>query len=56
MAHDPKQIDLAKERKLQGRFLSSAVRELAEIVQPIAEQHGVNLPARFLPGVKLDHV
>jgi hypothetical protein len=51
MVHDPKRIDFAKERKLQGRFLSSAVRELAEIVQPIAEQHGVNLPARLAEGL-----
>jgi hypothetical protein len=47
MAHDPKRIDFAKERKLHGRSLRSAGRELAVLVQPIAEQHGVDLRARL---------
>jgi hypothetical protein len=42
-----KRIDFAKERKLQGRSLGSAVRELAELVQPVAEQHGVDLRAHL---------
>jgi hypothetical protein len=47
MAHDPKRIDFAKERKLQGRSLRSAVQKLAESAYPIAEQHGVDLRARL---------
>lgn len=42
-----KRIDFAKERRLQGRSLNSALRELAELVQPIAEQHGVDRRARL---------
>lgn len=46
-----KRIDFAKERRLQGRSLSSALRELAELVQPIAEQHGVDLRTRLAEGL-----
>jgi len=42
-----KRIDFAKERKLQGRSLSSAVRELVESLHPLAEQQGVDLQARL---------
>lgn len=46
-----KRIDFAKKRRLQGRFLSSATQELVELVQPIAEQQGVDLRARLAEGV-----
>jgi hypothetical protein len=42
-----KRIDFAKERRRQGRSLSSALRQLVESVQPIAEQRGVDLRARL---------
>jgi hypothetical protein len=40
-----KRIDFAKERRAQGRLLSSAVRELAALIQPVAHQHGIDLQA-----------
>jgi hypothetical protein len=42
-----KRIDYAKERRLAGRSLSSAVRELLESVQPLADEQGVDLQARL---------
>jgi hypothetical protein len=41
----PKRIDFAKERRAQGRFLNSAVRELARLIEPVAQQHGIDLQA-----------
>jgi len=38
-----KRIDFAKERRDQGRSLSSAVRELTAIIEPLAHQHGIHL-------------
>ena len=40
-----KRIDFAKQRKDQGRSLSSAVRELTAMMEPVAHQHGINLRA-----------
>ena len=41
----PKRIDFAKQRREQGGSLSSAVRELTLMMEPIARQHGINLRA-----------
>jgi hypothetical protein len=41
----PKRIDFAKQRRDQGRSLSSAVRELTAMMEPVARQHGINLRA-----------
>jgi hypothetical protein len=38
-----KKIDFAKERRDQGRSLSSAVRELTAMIEPLAHQHGIHL-------------
>src|ERR1700691_1464067 len=38
-----KRIDFAKERRDQGRSLSSAVRELTAMIEPLAHQHGIHL-------------
>jgi hypothetical protein len=38
-----KRIDFAKERRDQGRSLSSAVRELTAMMEPLAHQHGIDL-------------
>lgn len=38
-----KRIDFAKERRDQGRSLSSAVRELMATIEPLAHQHGIHL-------------
>jgi hypothetical protein len=38
-----KRIDFAKERRDQGRSLSSAVRELTAMIEPLAQQHGIHL-------------
>ena len=40
-------IDFAKERRAQGRTLRTAVRELAQIMQPVAQEHGIDLQARL---------
>jgi hypothetical protein len=40
-----KRIDFAKERRDQGRSLSSAVRELTAMMEPLAHQHGIDLQA-----------
>jgi hypothetical protein len=37
-----KRIDFAKERRDQGRSLSSAVRELTAMMEPLAHQHGID--------------
>lgn len=42
-----KRIDFAKERRAQGRSLSTAVRQLARLIQPVAQQHGVDFQARL---------
>ena len=42
-----KPIDFAKERRAQGRSLNTVVRKLAELIQPIAQQHGIDLQARL---------
>jgi hypothetical protein len=42
-----KRIDFAKERRDQGRLLNRAVHELAALVQPIAQQNGIDLHARL---------
>jgi hypothetical protein len=41
----PKRIDFAKQRKDQGRSLSSAVSEVKEMMEPVAQQAGINLRA-----------
>jgi hypothetical protein len=38
-----KRIDFTKERRDQGRSLSSAVRELTAMMEPLAHQHGIDL-------------
>ena len=43
----PKRIDFAKERRAQGRSLDNAVRKLVPIIQPLAQQHGIDLQARL---------
>jgi hypothetical protein len=40
-----KRVDLAKQRRDQGRSLSSAVREIAAMVEPVANRYGINLQA-----------
>ena len=40
-----KRVDFAKERRAQGRSLSSSVRELAALIQPLGNQQGINLQA-----------
>jgi hypothetical protein len=42
-----KRIDFAKERRAQGRSLNIAVRKLARLIDPVAQQHGVDLQARL---------
>ena len=42
-----KRIDLAKKRRAEGRSLSNAVREIARLIQPVAQQHGIDLQARL---------
>jgi hypothetical protein len=42
-----KRIDFAKERKVQGRSLSTADREIVRLMQPVAQQHGIDLQARL---------
>ena len=38
-----KKIDFAKERRDQGRSLSSAVRAFTAMIEPLAHQHGIHL-------------
>ena len=40
-----KRVDFAKQRRDLGRSLSSAVREIKAMVQPVAHQQGINLRA-----------
>jgi len=40
-----KRIDFAKQRRDQGRSLTSAVREIKAIMEPIAHQSGIDLRA-----------
>jgi hypothetical protein len=42
-----KRIDFAKDRRAQGRSLTNAVREFAQSMQTVAQQHGVDLQARL---------
>ncbi len=42
-----KRIDFAKERRVQGRSLSTAVREVIRLIEPVAQQHGIDLQARL---------
>jgi hypothetical protein len=42
-----KRIDFAKKRRDEGRSISSAVHELAALIQPIAHEHGIDLQARL---------
>lgn len=42
-----KRIDFAKERRSQGRSLNTGVRKLAELLQPLAQQHAIDLQARL---------
>src|SRR5581483_7478475 len=39
----PKRIGFAKQRRDQGRSLSSAVRDLMVIMEPLAQEQGINL-------------
>jgi len=41
-----KRIDFAKERRAQGRTLSTTVREIVRL-EPIAQHHGIDLQARL---------
>jgi hypothetical protein len=43
----PKRVDFAKQRRAQGRALDGAVRELATLIQPLAEQDGMDLHVRL---------
>ncbi len=40
-----KRVDFAKQRRDLGRSLSSAVREITAMLQPVAHQRGINLQA-----------
>ncbi len=42
-----KRIDFAKQRRVQGRSLSLAVRDLVESLNPLAEEQGFDLRARL---------
>lgn len=42
-----KRMDFARERGAQGRSLNTAVRELARLIEPVAQQHGIDLQARL---------
>ena len=42
-----KQVDFAKKRRSQGRSLSVAVREVAALIQPLANQQGIDLRAHL---------
>jgi hypothetical protein len=42
-----KRIDFAKERRAQGRSLSTAARELAESIHQVAQQRGIDFKARL---------
>lgn len=39
-----KRVDFAKQRRNQGRQLSMTVRELVTLIEPVAQQHGINVP------------
>jgi hypothetical protein len=43
-----KRVDFAKRRRDQGRSLSSAVREITAMEEPVAHQHGINLQATLV--------
>jgi len=43
----PKRIDFAKRRRAEARSLSHAAHELADLIQPIANQNGIDLQARL---------
>ena len=44
----PKRADFAKDRRTKGRNLSSAVQELAQLANTIAEQQGIDLQAQLI--------
>ena len=43
----PRRTDFAKERRAQGRALSTSVRQFIEQMQTTAEQQGVDLQSLF---------
>jgi hypothetical protein len=42
-----KRIDFANERRAEGRSLNTAVRELVQLIQPVAQQQGIDFQARL---------
>lgn len=42
-----KRIDFAKVRRAEGRSLNTAVRELVQLIKPVAQQHGIDFQARL---------
>ena len=42
-----KRVDFAKKRRVQGRLLKIAVRNLARLIQPVVQQRGIDLQARL---------
>ena len=42
-----KRIDFAKKRRDEGRSISSAVQKLAALIQPVANEQGIDLHARI---------
>jgi hypothetical protein len=42
-----KRIDFAKERRAQARSLNNAARTLARLIQPVAQQHGIEFQAHL---------
>jgi hypothetical protein len=42
-----KRVDFARERSAQRRSLNTAVRELARLIEPVVQQHGIDLQARL---------
>jgi hypothetical protein len=45
-----KRIDFARVRRLQGRSLRSTVQEIADLVQPLAVEQGVDFRTRLAEG------
>jgi hypothetical protein len=42
-----KRIDFAKERRAQGHSLGNTIRKLVTLIQPVAQQEGIDLQARL---------
>jgi hypothetical protein len=40
-----KRIDFARKRRAQGRSLNTTFRELTQLIQPVAQQHGIDFQA-----------